>query len=207
MVNVVLVSISWVMAKNISTDKVLYINDMLVDERQALADVMDSIERESLLSENINDTFQEKLTLGDRIADEVAEFAGSRKFILSFSAFLVLWMFVNTVLLFQNIFDPYPFILLNLILSTIAAFQWPVIMMSQNRQETRDRLRAENDYKINLKAEVEIRNLHEKIDHLLIKKWENLIEIQQIQLEIMQQSIWKAATKIEDISVDVDTNI
>lgn len=111
------------MAKNTQTDKVLYINNMLVDERQALTDVMDSIKRESLLSENINDSLQENLTLGDRIADGVADFAGSRRFILSFSAFLMIWMVANTILLVQNVFDPYPFILLNLILSTIAAFQ------------------------------------------------------------------------------------
>lgn len=111
------------MAKKIPTDKVRYIKDMLIEERQDLTDVMDSIKREELLSENINDALEENLTLGDRVADGVADFAGSWKFIISFSTFLVLWMAINAVILMQHAFDPYPFILLNLILSTIAAFQ------------------------------------------------------------------------------------
>lgn len=94
-------------------------------------------------------------------------------------------MIVN-ILLASKAFDPYPFILLNLFLSSLAALQAPVIMMSQKRQEVRDRLRAENDYKVNLKAEVEIRSLHDKIDHLMLKKWDHLIEIQQIQLGILE---------------------
>ncbi len=188
------------MAKNIPTDKVLYINDMLVDEKQALTNVMDSIKREELLSENINDSFEENLSIWDKISDAIADFGGSWKFIISFLSFLFLWMTINSVLVLTNHFDPYPFILLNLILSTIAALQWPVIMMSQNRQETRDRLRAENDYKINLKAEVEIRNLHEKLDHLLLKKWGNLIEIQQIQLELMQESMANNKVKAKKTS-------
>lgn len=194
------------MPNKIPADKVRYVKNMLIEERQNLTDVMDSIKREELLSENINDAFEENLTLGDKIADGVADFAGSWRFILSFSAFLALWMIANTVLLMQHAFDPYPFILLNLILSTIAAFQGPVIMMSQNRQETRDRLRAENDYKINLKAEIEIRNLHEKLDHLLLKKWENLIEIQEIQLELMQESIGNKM-KMKNTKVSGKTNV
>ena len=95
---------------------------------------------------------------------------------------------MNSALIFWKPFDPYPFILLNLILSSLAALQAPVIMMSQNRQEAKDRLRSENDYRVNLKAELEIRHLHEKIDHLLSRQWERLVEIQQIQLELMSES-------------------
>lgn len=111
------------MVASAPVDKLRYIDDMLTSERQDLTDVMDSIKKEELLSENINDTFEENLSLGDRIADGVADFAGSWRFILSFSGFLALWMIINTVILLTSPFDPYPFILLNLILSTIAAFQ------------------------------------------------------------------------------------
>lgn len=111
------------MAPQVPADKLRYINDMLTSERQNLTEVMDSIKREELLSENINDTFEENLSIGDRVADAVADFAGSWRFILSFSAFLALWMIINAVILMTSAFDPYPFILLNLILSTIAAFQ------------------------------------------------------------------------------------
>jgi uncharacterized membrane protein len=121
------------------------------------------------------------------MADRVAAFGGSWTFILSFLAVLVVWVVFNTVaILSADRFDPYPYILLNLVLSCIAAVQAPLIMMSQRRQEAKDRLRAENDYRVNLKAEVEIRQLHEKLDHLLIRQWERLTEIQQIQLELME---------------------
>jgi uncharacterized membrane protein len=100
---------------------------------------------------------------------------------------LVVWIVVNGVLLVTHAFDPYPFILLNLILSCLAAVQAPIIMMSQNRAEARDRLRAENDYKVNLKAELEIRHLHEKLDHLLRRQYNRLFEIQQIQIELLQE--------------------
>src|SRR5204863_9662655 len=127
------------------------------------------------------------LTPGDRLADGIAAFGGSWAFILSFLGFLVLWIFANLWFLASRAFDPYPFILLNLILSCIAAMQAPVIMMSQNRQETRDRQRAENDYKINLKAELEIRHLHEKVDYLLHQFATRLMEVQQIQLDLMRE--------------------
>lgn len=100
---------------------------------------------------------------------------------------LIAWIVLNAALLLNRGFDPYPFILLNLILSCLAAIQAPIIMMSQNRAEARDRLRAENDYKVNLKAELEIRHLHEKIDHLLRKQYNRLFEIQQIQIELLEE--------------------
>src|SRR5213075_1377625 len=117
----------------------------------------------------------------------IAEFGGSWKFLITFGAVIFVWIGANIALLATRAFDPYPFILLNLILSCLAAVQAPVIMMSQNRAEARDRLRAENDYKVNLKAELEIRHLHEKIDHLLRRQYNRLFEIQQIQIELLEE--------------------
>lgn len=127
-----------------------------------------------------------KLTLGQKMADLITKWAGSWHFILGFMAFLILWMALN-VYLALTAFDPYPFILLNLVLSCLAAIQAPIILMSQNRQEAKDRLRAEHDYQVNLKAELEIRYLHEKLDHLLMNQWQRLLEIQQIQTDIIQE--------------------
>src|SRR5207253_1421499 len=122
-----------------------------------------------------------------RLSDHIASFGGSWRFISLFGAVLFGWIILNAILLLNRGFDPYPFILLNLILSCLAAIQAPIIMMSQNRAEARDRLRAENDYKVNLKAELEIRHLHEKIDHLLRRQYNRLFEIQQIQIELLQE--------------------
>ena len=116
----------------------------------------------------------------------MADFGGSWTFIVSFFFVLAVWMAFNVWVASRDVFDPYPFILLNLVLSCLAAIQAPIIMMSQKRQETKDRMRSENDYRVNLKAELEIRHLHEKMDHLINRQWERLAEIQQIQLEIMQ---------------------
>lgn len=121
------------------------------------------------------------------MADRVATFGGSWTFILSFCAVLVLWMVLNVTGILFKPFDVYPFILLNLALSSLAALQAPIIMMSQRRQEEKDRLRGENDYQVNLKAELEIRQLHEKIDHQLAHQWERLAEMQQIQIEILEE--------------------
>ncbi len=140
-----------------------------------------------ILSSDIEKQFEKKLTFGERLSDRIAEFGGSWKFLITFGAVIFLWIGANAVMLATRAFDPYPFILLNLILSCLAAVQAPVIMMSQNRAEARDRLRAENDYKVNLKAELEIRHLHEKIDHLLRKQYNRLFEIQQIQIELLEE--------------------
>ncbi|WP_347266738.1 DUF1003 domain-containing protein [Paracoccus sp. (in: a-proteobacteria)] len=129
----------------------------------------------------------ERLTLGERMADRVADWGGSWGFILSFVVVLVLWMAANVSGLLLRAFDPYPFILLNLVLSCLAALQAPVIMMSQRRQEAKDRHRAENDYQINLKTELELRQLHEKIDHHLTHQWRRLLEIQRIQVDLMHE--------------------
>ena len=124
-------------------------------------------------------------TIGQKVADKVAAFGGSWKFIIFFGVFIVLWILANIYILMNKGFDPYPFILLNLILSCLAALQAPVIMMSQNRQEEKDRERAKKDYMINLKSELEIRMLHEKLDHLIMRQQEELIEIQKVQIEKM----------------------
>jgi uncharacterized membrane protein len=168
-----------------------YVQSLLEDERGELSSlersVIDSLARHETLAENVDAQFQKKLSLGERLADQIADFGGSWIFISLFAGFILIWIVINTIVLIVRPFDPYPFILLNLMLSCLAAVQAPIIMMSQNRQEARDRLRSENDYRVNLKAELEIRHLHEKLDHLLQHQWERLVEIQQIQIELMNE--------------------
>lgn len=152
-------------------------------------EVVDSLHKQEVLSERPLSESEEiqQLTFGQRLADKIADFGGSWTFILTFCGFLALWIVVNAGLLLTRPFDPYPFILLNLMLSFLASLQAPVIMMSQNRQEARDRQRAEGDYKVNLKAELEIRHLHEKMDYLLHQHATSLMEVQQIQLELLRE--------------------
>jgi uncharacterized membrane protein len=142
---------------------------------------------QEILSRNPDQELTEGQTFGQRMADHLAGLAGSWGFITIFMAVLLSWIAINTISLFKTPFDPYPYILLNLVLSCIAAIQAPVIMMSQGRQETRDRLHAQRDYQVNLKAELEIRHLHQKIDHLLSHQWERLVEIQEIQMELINE--------------------
>ena len=149
--------------------------------------VVQSLADHEVLAANIEAEFAGHRTFGERLSDQLAAFGGSWTFIIIFFVVLVVWMAFNVWAVTRDVFDPHPFILLNLVLSCLAAIQAPIIMMSQNRQEAKDRLRSENDYRVNLKAELEIRHLHEKIDHILTRQWERLAEIQQIQLEIMQQ--------------------
>jgi uncharacterized membrane protein len=168
-----------------------YVKEVLEDEIGELSaldhEVIESLQQHEILSADLEKQFERKLTFGERLSDQIAEFGGSWKFIIIFATVLVAWIVLNAVFLLDRGFDPFPFILLNLILSCLAAVQAPVIMMSQNRAEARDRLRAENDYKVNLKAELEIRHLHEKIDHLLQRQYNRLFEIQQIQIELLQE--------------------
>jgi len=168
-----------------------YIKEVLQDEIGELSvldnEVIESLHQHEILASNIEEQFERKLTFGERLSDQIASFGGSWRFIILFGVVLVLWIILNAALLLNRGFDPYPFILLNLILSCLAAMQAPIIMMSQNRAELRDRLRSENDYKINLKAELEIRHLHEKIDHLLRRQYNRLFEIQQIQIELLEE--------------------
>lgn len=155
--------------------------------RQAQQEVLHSIQERQILSRDTTEDFDRQLSFGERMADKIAEFGGSWTFIGIFGLVLVVWMGVNTVGIFKKPFDPYPFIFLNLVLSCVAAIQAPVIMMSQNRQEERDRLHADNDYKVNLKAELEIRHLNEKVDRLLNEQWKHLLEIQQMQMEMLEE--------------------
>src|SRR5438094_5732893 len=168
-----------------------YVKEVLEDEIGELSvldnEVIESLHQHEILASNIEEQFERKLTFGERLSDQIASFGGSWRFIILFGAVLFGWIILNGIFLLNRAFDPYPFILLNLILSTLAAIQAPIIMMSQNRAELRDRLRSENDYKINLKAELEIRHLHEKIDHLLRKQYNRLFEIQQIQIELLEE--------------------
>lgn len=168
----------------------LYLTSLIIQEKGELAlidrNVMDAIKNNSILSENIQDEIEGELTFGQRLADKVAAFGGSWVFIITFFSFILFWMLVNTWFLATKPFDPFPFILLNLILSCLAAIQAPIIMMSQNRQEQKDRQRGEHDYKINLKAELEIKLLSEKIDHLLVHQNKKLLEIQEVQTDYLE---------------------
>ncbi len=149
-------------------------------------DVLRSIQEQELIVDNLNEQFEEELTYGDRLADKIAKFGGSWIFLILFGSVLAIWILVNSAFISKEPLDPFPFILLNLILSCIAAIQAPVIMMSQNRQSIKDRLRAELDYKINLKAELEIRHLKAKLDQLASHQWTRLLEIQEMQTELME---------------------
>jgi len=168
-----------------------YVHSLLASERGELStleqEVLVSLREHELLAENVDLQFEREWSLGERLADRIADVGGSWRFLIGFGAFLAIWITGNTLALLARPFDPYPYILLNLVLSCLAAIQAPVIMMSQNRQEAKDRMRSQHDYQINLKAELEIQHLHEKIDHLLSKQWERLVEIQEVQLDLLAE--------------------
>ena len=174
-----------------------YVEDALEDEKGELSrldmEVLRSLKEQETVTENLNLAFEKDLTLGQHVADRVADFGGSWTFIIIFFCVLVVWMAVNTSIILARPFDPFPFILLNLVLSCLAAVQAPIILMSQNRQEARDRLRSEHDYQVNLKAELEIRHLHEKVDVLLKHQWQKLLEVQQIQMDLMRELVDRKA--------------
>ncbi len=149
--------------------------------------VLSSLKEHELLSRNLNVEFEQELTFWERLSDKVASFGGSWGFIIGFALVIALWVTVNTMAWWQQPFDPYPYIFLNLVLSGLAGFQAPIILMSQSRQDAKDRLRSEYDYRINLKAELEIRHLHEKLDLLLSQQWRRLLEIQRVQLQVMEE--------------------
>ncbi|MFH5797824.1 DUF1003 domain-containing protein [Haladaptatus sp. CMAA 1911] len=152
-------------------------------------EVLDSLANRELITEDVLEEYDRQLTLGERMADRLSAFGGSWKFLFLFGVFIGMWILVNALALFGVQFDPYPFILLNLVLSLLAAIQAPVIMMSQNRQENLDRTHAEHDYRVNLKAELEVRQLHEKLDHLLVHRWQQLMELQEIQTELIEDVV------------------
>jgi uncharacterized membrane protein len=181
----------WICSDDLQKFRHEYVEALLETEKGELTslekEVLDSLKQQEILSRNPDEALQSALTKGQRLADRIAAAGGSWRFITSFAIVLFLWIGTNTIVLISRPFDPYPFILLNLVLSCLAAIQAPVIMMSQNRQEARDRLQARRDYQINLKAELEIRHLHQKIDHLLSHQWERLVEIQEIQMELISE--------------------
>ncbi len=172
-----------------------YVAEFLEHEEMDLSDlqqtVLNALNRDALLTNELENDNTDTLTHGQRLADKVASFGGSWRFIISFGVFILIWIVLNVVFLASNAFDDYPFILLNLILSCIASLQAPVIMMSQNRQEEKDRERSRKDYMINLKSELEIRVLNEKIDHMILHQQRQLIEIQKMQVDMMNEILAK----------------
>jgi len=156
-------------------------------------DMIQRILQRSHVSRNINKEFDEQLTFGQRLADRVASFGGSWTFIMIFGAILLFWVVLNSIVLarYNQAFDPYPYILLNLFLSMLASIQAPIIMMSQNRQAAKDRLDAAHDYEINLKAELEIASLHAKMDELREKQWADLVAMQQEQINLLMKLLEK----------------
>jgi uncharacterized membrane protein len=175
------------------------ISDYLVKEIGELTElektVLTSVTNNNTLTDKIDVDEKQILTAGQRIADKVASFGGSWKFIILFGVFIFVWISINIFWLVNKGFDPYPFILLNLILSCLASLQAPVIMMSQNRQEEKDRDRAKKDYMINLKSELEIRTLHEKIDHFIMNQQQELLELQKVQIEMMNEILKQVENK------------
>ena len=181
----------WICLQDLQRFQHKYVERLLEDDKgeitQLEQQVLESLRDQEILSQNPETEFDAGLTLGQRAADRIAAFGGSWVFIAIFALVMLSWMLLNSYLLAARPFDPYPYILLNLVLSCLAAIQAPVIMMSQNRQEARDRQRSLHDYQVNLKAELEIRHLHQKIDHLLSRQWERLVEIQEVQMELINQ--------------------
>lgn len=181
----------WICSEDLQRFRNKYVQSMLKTEKGELNDldkeVLDSLEQQEILSRNPSEEPKTALTRGQRLADRIAAVGGSWTFIIWFAIVLIVWIVINSVALLSKPFDPFPYILLNLVLSCLAAIQAPVIMMSQNRQEARDRMHAMRDYQINLKAELEIRHLHQKLDHLLSHQWERLVEIQEIQMELIDE--------------------
>lgn len=180
--------------KAISAYLVQEIGELSELEKTVLASMTDN----TLLTDKIDTIDTQFLSTGQKVADKVASFGGSWKFIISFGVFILIWVILNIYWLFNKGFDPYPFILLNLILSCLAALQAPVIMMSQNRQEEKDRERSKQDYMINLKSELEIRTLHEKIDHFIMDQQQELLELQKTQIEMMNDILRKIEKKKEN---------
>jgi uncharacterized membrane protein len=168
-----------------------FVHSILESEKGELTslehEVVESLRDHELIAKNVDVESAEGWTFGERLADRIAVFGGSWTFLICFGAFIALWIAMNSVILFWRPPDPYPFILLNLVLSCLAAIQAPIIMMSQSRQEAKDRVRSQHDYQVNLKAELEIRHLHEKLDHLLSHQWDRLVAIQEVQLELLSE--------------------
>ncbi len=181
----------WICLDDLQKFRHLHVQEVLKAEKGELTEleeaVLESLREHELIASNPEEEFAKSSDLGGRVSDRIASFGGSWPFMGLFGLVLFGWMIVNTFVLASRPFDPYPFILLNLVLSSLAAIQAPVIMMSQSRSEARDRQRATSDYQINLKAELEIRHLHQKMDHILSHQWERLVEIQEVQMELINE--------------------
>ena len=182
---------SWICRSDLAELRARYVHSMLEAEKGELTGleqaVLDSLRRHEILSANVDAEQEQAWSFGERLADRIASFGGSWSFLILFMLFIAVWIAMNSLVMFFRPLDPFPYILLNLLLSCLAAVQAPIIMMSQNRQEARDRVRAEHDYQVNLKAELEIRHLHEKIDHLLNHQWERLLQIQEVQVDLLTE--------------------
>ncbi|MGE3850521.1 MAG: DUF1003 domain-containing protein [Planctomycetota bacterium] len=167
-----------------------YLERLLSDEEGEIDEIrraiVHSVHEAEVVSVNPDEEFEERATLGQRLSDRLARFGGSWTFLMLFSAFMFVWILINSLALISPP-DPFPFILLNLVLSCLAAVQAPIIMMSQNRQEAKDRARAAHDYSVNLKAEVEVRAMSERMDRLITHQWQRLMEIQQVQIELLDE--------------------
>ena len=179
--------------RKITKKDAAYLSELLRTNDESLRKLHDIVEttmqEEELMTQNLLHPPAEVLTRGQRISDRVARFGGSWTFISAFGVLLLAWILFNTLAPGRVDFDPYPFILMNLVLSCIAALQAPIIMMSQNRQEEKDRQRAENDYMVNLKAELEVRNLHRKMDLLMEEQISRLMEVQAVQLRLLEELV------------------
>jgi uncharacterized membrane protein len=175
----------------LNKERLDFVTSRLTEERGVLSGVEQEVAKKAglhlTIARNIDEQFQQGITVGQRAADTVARIGGSWTFVLSFLFFLTIWMGINSFLLRQGSFDPYPYILLNLVLSCIAALQAPIIMMSQNRQSERDRVESTHDYETDLKAEIEIASLHDKIDHLLNAQWERMVDLQEVQIDLLTE--------------------
>jgi uncharacterized membrane protein len=174
---------------DLATFRKKYVHGLLESEKGELSSlnrgVVRSLEQHETLSSSPVEEPEQVWTFGERLADKVASFGGSWSFLICYGIFLFIWITMNSLVIWWQPVDPYPYIFLNLVLSSLSALQAPFIMMSQNRQEAKDRMRAQHDYQVNLKAELEIRHLHEKVDHLLTHQWQRLVKIQELQLEIL----------------------
>lgn len=168
-----------------------YIKEKIIQDQNETKkinqEMLEQLKNKQIISQNLNTTINQKATFGQKSADAIAKFGGSWSFIFLFVVILGSWILLNTLHFFGLSFDRYPFILLNLVLSCLAAIQAPIIMMSQNRQAARDRIAADHDYQTNLKAELEISLLHEKIDYLMSQQWQQMLELQQLQIELLTQ--------------------
>lgn len=191
---------SYISVEELNNYRKIYLASLVKKESGELntleKEVIDAISKNKFLSENIEIYIEKELSFGQKLADIMAKFAGSWLFISFFFLIIMLWVGINVWALTINPFDPYPFILLNLILSCLAAIQAPIIIMSQNRLEEKDRRRGEHDYKVNLKAELEIRLLDEKMDHLMMHQNKRMVEIQELQMDYLEDILKKIEEKI-----------